>query len=488
MIGKNEGLHLAVEGDYEKEVRVLTENGADVNAENIEGLSALHVAVMKGYEKVVRVLIDEGADVKARNKKNWSVLHVAVDQSPEIVRVLVQHGAEIDATNPNGWTALHLAAERGRKDIVTVLYENGADMKVKTKEELGKLHGAEGLSALHIAVGRGNEEVIRELVKIGVDLNTDIQNGWTVLHLATDGGYREVVKLFVDEGADINAKNQDGCTALHLAAEKGNKDMVNLLLEKKADINLKDEKGRTALHYAALNGDEGMAQVLIASGADINVKDKKASTALQLAVDGKHQELEKELLEHGANTTHRPQGEIQEDPITQTITRDHVTPTAIRSATTSMRSIVVPCHHIRIGDLLILQGHPCQVIRITTSSKTGQHKYLGVDLFNKQLYEESSFISNPAPSVVIQNMLGPVFNQYRALDMRDDGRVIAMTQSGDVKQGIRVLDQSGLLERLTKAINNNGHGNIRLLIVNSNGIELVVDYKVVYGMSGEDVT
>jgi hypothetical protein len=72
-----------------------------------------------------------------------------------------------------------------------------------------------------------------------------------------------------------------------------------------------------------------------------------------------------------------------------------------------------------MGDLLILQGRPCQVIRITTSSATGQHRYLGVDLFTKQLHEESSFISNPSPSVVVQTMLGPVFKQYRVLDLQD---------------------------------------------------------------------
>ncbi|KAF2272373.1 uncharacterized protein EI97DRAFT_462019 [Westerdykella ornata] len=143
-------------------------------------------------------------------------------------------------------------------------------------------------------------------------------------------------------------------------------------------------------------------------------------------------------------------------------------------------TITIPCHHIRIGDLLILQGRPCQVIRITTSSQTGQHRYLGVDLFTKQLHEESSFISNPAPSVVVQNMLGPVFKQYRVLDIREDGRVVAMTETGDVKQGLPVLDQSNLLQRLTDAFDN-GRGSVRILVINDEGQELAVDYKVVHG-------
>ncbi|CAN9473169.1 unnamed protein product [Alternaria alternata] len=146
----------------------------------------------------------------------------------------------------------------------------------------------------------------------------------------------------------------------------------------------------------------------------------------------------------------------------------------------SSKTITIPCHHIRIGDLLILQGRPCQVIRITTSSQTGQHRYLGVDLFTKQLHEESSFISNPAPSVVVQNMLGPVFKQYRVLDIREDGRVVAMTESGDVKQGLPVLDQSGLISRLTESFDN-GRGSVRILVIDDDGMEMAVDYKVVHG-------
>ncbi|KAI5236047.1 hypothetical protein E4T43_08834 [Aureobasidium subglaciale] len=143
-------------------------------------------------------------------------------------------------------------------------------------------------------------------------------------------------------------------------------------------------------------------------------------------------------------------------------------------------AVSIPCHHIRIGDLLYLQGRPCQVIRITTSSQTGQHRYLGVDLFTKQLQEESSFISNPSPSVVVQQMYGPVFKQYRVLDIRDDGHVVAMTETGDVKQGLPVIDQSSLLQRLTDAFDQ-GRGSIRVLVLSDEGRELAVDYRVVNG-------
>jgi len=148
----------------------------------------------------------------------------------------------------------------------------------------------------------------------------------------------------------------------------------------------------------------------------------------------------------------------------------------------SLDAITIPCHHIRIGDLLILQGRPCQVIRISTSEATGQHRYLGVDLFTKQLHEESSFASNPAPSVLVQNMTGPVFKQYRLLDLGEDGSVVAMTDSGDIKQSLAVLDQSGLLGRLAAAFDR-GRGSVRVLVIGDGGRELAVDYKLVHGTS-----
>ncbi|KAH8589742.1 hypothetical protein B0O99DRAFT_676540 [Bisporella sp. PMI_857] len=142
-------------------------------------------------------------------------------------------------------------------------------------------------------------------------------------------------------------------------------------------------------------------------------------------------------------------------------------------------TVTIPTHHIRLGDLLILQGRPCQVIRISTSSSTGQHRYLGVDLFTKQLHEESSFISNPSPSVIVQTMLGPVFKQYRVLDLQD-GTVVAMTETGDVKQALPVIDQSNLWARLNEAFDT-GRGSVRALVISDHGRELVVDMKVVHG-------
>jgi len=45
---------------------------------------------------------------------------------------------------------------------------------------------------------------------------------------------------------------------------------------------------------------------------------------------------------------------------------------------------------------------------------------------------------------------------------------------------LTVLDQSNLFNRISESFDN-GRGSIRVLVINDNGRELVVDYKVVHG-------
>ncbi|CAG8138018.1 unnamed protein product [Penicillium nalgiovense] len=160
--------------------------------------------------------------------------------------------------------------------------------------------------------------------------------------------------------------------------------------------------------------------------------------------------------------------------------RENVRIVEPRNRGSAGETVPIPCHFVRVGDILILQGRPCQVIRISVSPQTGQHRYLGVDLFTRKLQEESSFVANPSPSVVVQTMLGPVFKTYRILDLRDDNRLVAMTESGDVKQGLPVITQGHLFKRISDAFAD-GRGSVRALVINDGGRELVVDYKVIHG-------
>ena len=60
--------------------------------------------------------------------------------------------------------------------------------------------------------------------------------------------------------------------------------------------------------------------------------------------------------------------------------------------------------------------------------------------------------------------------------------VVAMTETGDVKQSLPVIDQSNLWNRLKDAFES-GRGSLRVLVVSDHGDELAVDLKVIHGSS-----
>ena len=65
---------------------------------NREKQSGMHLAARWGHEAVVRLLVEQGADVEARDENGWTVLHWAAEYGHEaVVRLLVEQGADVEA-------------------------------------------------------------------------------------------------------------------------------------------------------------------------------------------------------------------------------------------------------------------------------------------------------------------------------------------------------------------------------------------------------
>jgi hypothetical protein len=62
-----EQLYNVAPGGDEAFIRLMLNNGADTEAENMWGETALHRAACYGHEAVVRLLVDNGVDVEAKD-------------------------------------------------------------------------------------------------------------------------------------------------------------------------------------------------------------------------------------------------------------------------------------------------------------------------------------------------------------------------------------------------------------------------------------
>ena len=99
-------------------IRLLADNGIDLNAKESYGGNSLHL-ISRHYEgenfiDIVRLLIDKGIDVNAtESKDNRNALHFVSefysgDNLIEIVRLLIDRGIDVNAKDRFNSTALHL--------------------------------------------------------------------------------------------------------------------------------------------------------------------------------------------------------------------------------------------------------------------------------------------------------------------------------------------------------------------------------------------
>ena len=236
------------------DVKKALDNGADVNAKDIDGWTALIWASENGHTKIVEMLLDKGADVNAISGSSISALHFASNQGHiDIVKMLLDKGAKVDAKTNSRNTALIWASEKGHKEVVEMLLDKGADVNAKDND---------GKTALILASVNGDKEIVTMLLDKGADVNSKDDDGDTALILASLNGHKEIVTMLLKKGADVNTTDEEGETALIVASLKGHTEIVVMLLDNGADVNTKNEDGETALQVATLKGHTKIVELL----------------------------------------------------------------------------------------------------------------------------------------------------------------------------------------------------------------------------------
>ena len=103
--------------------------------------------------------------------------------------------------------SIHDAAALGNIEAVKQHLAAGTDVHSKRG----------GRTVLHNAVSsRGRKEIVELLINKGANVNSKDVFGVTPLHLAALGGKTEIAKILIENGANINAKNKEGESPLDI--------------------------------------------------------------------------------------------------------------------------------------------------------------------------------------------------------------------------------------------------------------------------------
>jgi uncharacterized protein len=113
---------------------------AVANAVSNDGFGPLGLASFFGHEHAVQVLLEHGArvDTASSNGMHVMLLHsAAAAHSVPIARLLLEHGAPVNARQGGsdfGFTPLMEAAYNGQVDMVEMLLQHGADLRLRDEE------------------------------------------------------------------------------------------------------------------------------------------------------------------------------------------------------------------------------------------------------------------------------------------------------------------------------------------------------------------
>lgn len=333
-------LHVASEGRHtstlkellEKDINTYTqgETNEEMNKRDNLGRTPLFVAADKGSETGVKILIENGANIEISDKQGRTPLYTACDSNQiNVVKLLIKKGANVNKCDNEGRSPILMAAGQGHNSIVLDLIRNGADV--------GKVDW-NGRSPLYMGCKGGFDDVVKSLLEIKGTVNQCCENGKSPLHVASENGYTNIVRALLLNEAEVNSVDIYGRSAIYLCCKegqtetakelmktkkldinirnyrnkysplyisclKGYKEIVSMLLENGANVSDRNKWGRSPLHAACRDGNIAIVKLLLQKNANIDETDNLGASSLYIASEDGNTEIVKLLLMYGANTS-----------------------------------------------------------------------------------------------------------------------------------------------------------------------------------------
>jgi len=165
----------AAKFDNVSEVKSLLSKGVNPNTVDPYGNPMLILAIKDRSNQVIDLLIQNPKiDVDLSNKSGETPLMIAsIEGNLPLVKVLViKNKALLDHI---GWTPLHYACAKGHLDVAQFLIANGA---IVDSMSLGNT------TPLMMAVQSGNDQLVKLLLDKGADLKLRNDQGFTAIDIA----------------------------------------------------------------------------------------------------------------------------------------------------------------------------------------------------------------------------------------------------------------------------------------------------------------
>ena len=150
---------------------------------------------------------------------------------------------------PFSMTPLYVATKGGHLEVMRILLQGGADIKIWSSEPWSR-----GGTALNCALSRLDAASTELLVEAGADPDSRDENDSPVIFRAakvprtnSSRSAAQIVKLLHKHGANLEVRDNSQSTLLHVAAEACDLDAVEMLLAEGLDPDAVDRMGQKPL-------------------------------------------------------------------------------------------------------------------------------------------------------------------------------------------------------------------------------------------------
>ncbi|CAI6366920.1 unnamed protein product [Macrosiphum euphorbiae] len=166
----------------------------------VKGATALWCAAGTGSMEVVKILVENGANVNFLTETKSSPLRAACYLGHlNIVEYLVEHGANVNLTNIYNSTCLMIASHNNHKEVVEYLLRKGADINIQTNC---------GSTAMHFAAQADNLEIAKLLIEFNAQQLKNRQSLTPIL-VAAERTHHDFVYCLIDEMNQLNLTREE---------------------------------------------------------------------------------------------------------------------------------------------------------------------------------------------------------------------------------------------------------------------------------------
>ncbi|XP_067655086.1 transient receptor potential cation channel subfamily A member 1 homolog [Haliotis asinina] len=304
----NTPLHVAASHNHPAIVKLLMENGGNIDAKNLKGRIPLHGAAEMGHTESLDTLLDP--EVLANIKKFMKLKK----QNRDIIAQKLQYAVKQDSNYENPQARGAVEDIRGRLEHEDKTVQDRIPSH-RIFRIVQALKVAKKLSHRETADKPANSMRTSKVEPADIETKTDVKHAAArkqygpkarQVHAETDKDSQrdvdEFLKLIYTDNI-INTEDNNGNTALHLAAQNGHTDFVQKMLQKhKVEHGRKNDAEKTALHLAAENGHTRTVEVILqVDKHGLFAEEHCRNSPLHLAVKGGHTETAKFLIKNGAD-------------------------------------------------------------------------------------------------------------------------------------------------------------------------------------------